>query len=667
MRSPAKDAIAPAAILFCAAPFVTILPAWETLLALVFFAWHRGKSFGLPAAPSRPVKLAVLAGATALLWREFGTLAELKALAAVVTAFAAVFFGRPGRFYEYFVLAVLCALLILLHQTLAPSLAGLAHMAGGIFFVTGLLVAGASPDGHGAASVLKKNAILCIQALPVAVLILLVFPRFDGRFGGGRKAGIGFADDLAPGDIAELAGDGSVAFRVRFPEGRPPPPRDLYWRGMVLWDTDGFNWYNSFSIPEARPAPLASGAIVQDIVVEPHAKRFLFAIDAPVSAKPKDADDRIVTLHDGLLRNRDVMFMPFFYRARSQIGLRWPEGAFGPMPVTPEPVLPLSWRKRALALPEHLDGNVAALARSFSVGNPSSPEIVAKALDYFANGGFSYTLKPSPMAGLKAFLFAEKRGFCEHYASAFAVIMRAVGIPARVVVGYQGAEYDPWGGYWLVRQNEAHAWDEVWIDGRGWVRVDPTAVVALVRLEEGNLASWLGRTGWLWDSLHAGRLAWDGLKFRAELALFGGMDEFPALFDFASLTSGTRYRRAVVGLISVAFAFIAIFSGARFWRSKMTRNRRVMESELARHYARLCAGLARRGYPRWPYEGPLAYVKRLRGGLGPDVRANAIPPILEETFSLYARLRYGPGGADPEGVRRFAKLARAAMQSWCGR
>lgn len=662
MKPVAKDALAPAAVLFCAAPFVTILPAWETLLALVFLAWNREKNFGLPTMPSRPVKLAVLAGCAALLWREFGTLAEPRALAAVVIAYAAVFFGRPGRFYEYFVLAVLCALLILLHQALAPSPTALAHMTAGIFLVTGLLVAGASPDGHGAASVLKKNAVLCLQALPVVVLIMSVFPRFDGSFGGGRKARFGFADDLAPGDIAELAGDASVAFRVRFPEGRPPPPRDLYWRGTVLWDTDGFNWYNSFSIPESRTTPLSPGVLVQDIVVEPHAKRFLFAIDAPSSAVPREDGGRIVTLDGGLLQNRDVIFTPFSYRARSNIGLRWPDGAFGPPSAAQEPVLPPSWRKRALALPGHLDGDVTKLARSFSDGESSPPEIVAKALDYFANGGFSYTLKPSPMAGLKAFLFDEKRGFCEHFASAFAVLMRAAGIPARVVVGYQGAEYDPWGAYWLVRQNEAHAWDEVWIDGRGWVRVDPTAVVALLRLEEGSLASWLGRTGWLWDSLHAGRLAWDGFKFRAELALFGGGNDFPALFDFAAMTRGPRYHRVVGSLILVASVLFAAYFSARFWRLKMTRNRRVMESELTRHYRRLCADLERYGWPRKPYEGPLAYAERLKAVRTADAGTRGDTQALEDAFFLYARLRYGPDGADPAGIRRFAKLARAAIR-----
>lgn len=662
MKRFGKDVLAPLAIIFCAAPLVEFLSLWIVIVGLISLAWHRGGEFGAPPLPSRPVKLVLLMGSCGLVWAEFGALAAPEALASVIFAFATLFFGSPVRFYEYFLLSVLCALLLLLHQALAPSLTGFAHMTIGLFFVTALLIAAASPQGSSAAAVLKKNAVLYLQALPAALCLMLVFPRFNGRLGelfGSRSATrLGFSDDLAPGDVAKLAHDGSVAFRARFPVGRPPAPRDLYWRGTVLWDTDGFNWYNSFSIPETKIVTRAEAEIVQDIVIQPHAKRFLFALDAPLGAQPKDPDGRIANLDGRLLQNRDVLFLPFAYRASSAPRPSWPAGVFpvGNGGAQDAETLSDSWRKRALHLPKSFDAEASRLARSWAETASSPGDVVARALKHFENGGFSYTLEPNPMAGLGTFLFDEKRGFCEHYAAAFASLMRAAGIPARVVTGYQGAEYDPWGGYWLVRQSEAHAWSEVWIDGGGWVRVDPTSVVAPERLETGNLSSWLGRTGWWWDSYRAGALTWDGFRFRVELAVFGGGGDFPALFDFAEIARGPAYRRALAGLAFAVLILMAGFFASRFWNPFLTRSRSAREEEVSRHYARLCAVLKRRGWGRLPWEGPLDYARRL------DAALTRAAPALREGLASYARLRFGSGGVEADALKRFKRLTRQAAK-----
>jgi transglutaminase-like putative cysteine protease len=292
-----------------------------------------------------------------------------------------------------------------------------------------------------------------------------------------------------------------------------------------------------------------------------------------------------------------------------------------------------------------------ALARRLRAGAPSVPAFVDSVVALFRNGHFEYTLTP-PLLDLNSvddFLFNTKRGFCGHFASAFALLMRAGGVPARVVTGYQGGEWNPIGGYLLIRRSDAHAWVEVWEDGRGWVRVDPTAVVAPERLRRGILDllpsagsvperllhdfSWLQQSHQAWDALNAW---WStrvvaysyGSQLRLLQAL--GFDD-PGWQQLGWLLTGTL----TVWLLIIGWQFGRVRSASG-------------PDRLARAYLRLCARLAQYGPRRQPHQGPLAYATSLAGASPPLVQA-------QELLALYTRLRYGSGTPTAAQLRDFER------------
>jgi hypothetical protein len=284
-------------------------------------------------------------------------------------------------------------------------------------------------------------------------------------------------------------------------------------------------------------------------------------------------------------------------------------------------------------------------------------DFVRAVLSMFRRGGFEYTLTP-PKLDLNSvddFVFNTKRGFCGHYASAYVTMMRAAGVPARVVTGYQGGEWNPVREYFLVRQSDAHAWAEVWLDGRGWTRVDPTAVVAPERLRRGvydlmpdafsSAQRFMRDSPWLADV----RLRWDAVNdwwnervVRFDLAT--QMDLLKWLgFDAPDWQPlGWLFAAALIGWLM----FVAWHVGKALRSTPMDR--------LARAYTRLCAKLAKAGVPRASHEGPLAYADSV-AAQRPDL-AGAVRPLLRR----YADLRYGhsANAASPEIAQFERDVAR---------
>ncbi len=347
---------------------------------------------------------------------------------------------------------------------------------------------------------------LLLISLPFALVAFLLFPRFPaplwGAPGPGDRARSGLSDEMSPGDIAGMLLDDSPALRVSF-EGETPPRSALYWRGPVLSDFDGRRWsrLSGTSFGPTAPLEVHGPRYVHEVMQEPTDFRYLIGLDVPVEA-PEDARlgrDRTVyssTRHLGLRR----------YRVTSVAD------------VVLEPGLDTSARQRNLYVPSDSNPRTRALIEQWQ-GEDSRPEaLIQRALALF-NASFHYSLSPPPLArnSVDDFLFGTQEGYCEHFASAFAVMMRDAGIPTRVVTGYQGGQYNQVGDYWLIRNSDAHAWTEVWLEGRGWVRIDPTAAVAPERIREG-LAGLIPPPGafsrWgqpLWDSLDSMRRAWNYL------------------------------------------------------------------------------------------------------------------------------------------------------------
>src|SRR5262249_55558250 len=304
---------------------------------------------------------------------------------------------------------------------------------------------------------LRISAVLLLQGAPLMAALFLLFPRVQGPLFGFQQtttaAVTGLSDTMSPGSMSQLSLSDEVAFRVQF-HSPPPKPQNLYWRGPVLSDFDGRTW----SIGAASTT--ASGDVRHQrmglpirytVTLEPHYQRWMFAIDLP-SAAPLDAqlanDYQLLAQHP--IRNR------VRYDISSDVGYRYG--------LTESPAL----LQRALLLPRGDNPEGLQLARYLRGRSNSDGEIFAAVLDYFHRQPFFYTLVPPELGrdSVDEFLFETRRGFCEHYAAAFVFLMRAAGIPARVVTGYQGGEINPLGNYMIVRQSEAHAWAEVWLNGQ---------------------------------------------------------------------------------------------------------------------------------------------------------------------------------------------------------
>ncbi|MGQ0530521.1 MAG: transglutaminase TgpA family protein, partial [Panacagrimonas sp.] len=323
---------------------------------------------------------------------------------------------------------------------------------------------------------LRLSAGMISQALPLMLLFFILFPRIPGPLWGlpsdAGPARSGLSDSMSPGDIASLTLSDEVAFRVSF-NGPPPAETDLYWRGPVFRQFNGRSWTQSPEDLLSRDAPqvqLLGGRVDYELTLEPMRSRWLLALDMPDPTRlPAQARlDRTGAL---------VLEKPLTERRRLS-GVSHTRYQF-------EPQLSDDARARDTALPARSNPRTQQLAAQWRSQGLDDGAVVAQALGMFREQDFFYTLQP-PALGWHAadeFLFETRRGYCEHYASAFVVLMRAAGIPARVVTGYQGMEANNIGNYYVVRQSDAHAWAEVWLQDRGWVRIDPTSSVAPERIE----------------------------------------------------------------------------------------------------------------------------------------------------------------------------------------
>ena len=336
---------------------------------------------------------------------------------------------------------------------------------------------------------LRTLGVLGIGALPLLVVLFLFFPRLPPLWSvqlSGQQATTGVSDSMSPGDFANLGQSTELAFRVEFADKRPLQ-QQLYWRGLVFSDFDGVTWRPSPQQREWQPAPqmpnwIANAlATVPDevkitpnryqIILEPTQQNWLFGLDYPFAQQ----QDISITSNFTLRKDQPVTQQ-----------LRYDVLQFAPMRI--DPVLSDESRRLNLALPSSGNPQARVLAKQLFSQSGSDPVRYIQAIERWINQTeFRYTLSPPRLNTnrIDEFLFDTKAGFCEHYSSSFTFMLRAAGIPARVVAGYQGGEPSRNGNVWEVRQMDAHAWTEVWLEGQGWVRVDPTAFVAPERVEQG--------------------------------------------------------------------------------------------------------------------------------------------------------------------------------------
>jgi protein-glutamine gamma-glutamyltransferase len=477
--------------------------------------------------------------------------------------------------------------------------------------------------------------LLLVASLPLTLTAFVLVPRLNSPLWGTsmqQAARTGLSDQMSPSDFTELLTDDSAAMRVSF-DGTPPPKNQRYFRAYVMWDYDGKDWKRRDTSSDAPVTIEATHAIDYHISLEPTHQHVLPTLDVALRAPTQSQ------MHaDGEVFADKPVDEVLDYTLRSALSYRL------------QPTLDPATRMHALQLPNDFDPRTHALAaqlrQRFGRDNDA---IIRAVLHMFHDGGFRYTLLPAPLGhdAVDDFLFNTHEGFCEHYASSFTVLMRAAGIPARVVTGYQGGFWNNVGQYLLVRNSDAHAWTEVWLDGQGWVRVDPTAVVRPQRINLGAdapgsnpLLPWY-ESG-LWESMrnhwdivnrwwNQGVIGFDALRQRGMLTPFG----------IREVDTGTLERLLA---ISIAVFGVAGLSWA-LWR------RPEGDPALAAMRA-LERKLAHAGVIRGRSEGPQNYLRRAIRAL-PAQRAE-----LDQLMRCYIDLRYATAEPSPESLRTFRRAVR---------
>ena len=488
---------------------------------------------------------------------------------------------------------------------------------------------------------------LALQALPLTLVLFLLFPRLSAplwNLGIDSDRGlVGMSDRLELGSISELVVNGELAFRVRF-EGSAPPTEQMYWRGLVLWIPAERGWSQGLDTRADSGAGLSQAAdfVDYEVTLEASGKPWVFALDVPV-AFPND-----------LSRGPDLQLLakaPISsarrFRIRSALDYRT-----GP---TPD-----AQRRLGLVLPPNVTSRMRALAEGWRSRSEDDWGVVQAAMEHFNREAFHYTLLPPRLGAnpVDEFLFETRAGFCEHYASSFAVLMRIAGIPSRVVLGYLGGELNRIGGHHVVWQSDAHAWTEVLIPGRGWTRVDPTAAVDPGRVDRRSASRILGPAtsvrfnlevggGWL-GMVQQGRLLADSVQAAWQQWVLDYSDEDQrSLMQRLGLGDFGEIGLALLMVSSAGLVLALVVVG-------LTRGSRERLSATEVCYRRFCRRLERRGLPRRASEGPLDYGRRLVSAR-PD-----LAPQVTHFLALYARARYAP---DPDaGLQRELETALAQVR-----
>ncbi len=610
------------------APLATHLPAWLTGKTLAALTWRGWLAWRQRPLPSRwLLTLLVLAGSAGVGYQFGGLFGQNPGVALLVLFLAlkqletrTVRDGRAIVLLAYF----LALAQFFYSQTIPAALATAAVVV--VATATLLCLADARPTPAGQ---LRRAGIMLGQALPFMLLLFVLFPRVQGPLWGLPKdagSGLtGLSDSMAPGAISHLSQSDAIAFRVRF-DAVPPARHQWYWRGPVLSEFDGRTWRPRRELPRAT-LPYAEpedGGIGYEITLEAHGKPWLFALELP-GATPEPA---FATLDYQLLAKSPVLSRQR-YAVRSYPSLR--AGA------NESPVL----LQQSLALPPGSNPRIRRLAAGWRAGAQGDEDVLGLAQAFFLRQGLLYTLNPPLLGehGADEFLFDTKQGFCEHFASAFAVAMRAAGVPARVVTGYQGGEINPVDGYLTVRQYDAHAWTEVWLAGRGWLRIDPTAISAPTRIDldlaaavpAGDPLPLLMRADLAW--LRDLRFRWDAVTNSWNQWVLGYNPERQRqLLQRLGLPSPDW--RAMTAMLAALCGLALLILTA--W----TLRRPGHVDPLARQWRKLSRRLARRGLGRRPEEGPLDYARRV-GEAQPAIAAD-----MHARAALYARLRYAAPAAD---------------------
>ncbi|MEW8049155.1 MAG: DUF3488 and transglutaminase-like domain-containing protein [Candidatus Thiodiazotropha sp.] len=627
-------------------PHVTNIPINISLYLSLIFIWRIASLYWSRLQPGRWLLIAVTLISISIIYSQYQTLLGRDAGVALLGIMLMLKVMEINKRRDIYVSVFISYFVVITQFLFSQSLLLSLYL---IIIVTGLtallLEINRVTPAQNLLQPIAKTIQITFQALPIAIILFIIFPRITQplwSFGTESSARTGLSDRVTPGSVSDLIESSEVAFRAEFKQP-PPPAQQRYWRGLVLWDSDGYSWYTDKQQPirnESRQLIVLGQPIKYEIFLEPHDEKWLIALDVPLEAPARSRltdDFRIV--------HNERVTKPKNYSLHSLT-------KYGMLNLTP------TLRQRALQLGDTITDQQRELVARWQSDSSTDGEIVEQALRFFNTNPFIYTLSPPTYLSnpVDEFLFEGRAGFCEHYATSFTQLMRIAGIPSRLILGYQGGEYNELGGYFIIRQYHAHAWSEVWLEGRGWVRIDPTAAVAPERIEyplrlafgeEGAPAMFeLDGSGLTATMLRQFSHALDSvnIQWRRWIIGYSREHQFTLMRNFGFDTYTTiQWSLITVGLVAIIL-LIVVFNIIHQGRLRLTATQQL--------YQRFCKKLSRLGITRRAYEGPMDFAKRAARNR-PDL-AGQIMAIID----LYIRLRYTPQTDDKEQRRALARQVR---------
>jgi transglutaminase-like putative cysteine protease len=627
-----------ASLVLVITPHAMRAPWWLTLLTLCLYGWRLYFVLNRAPLPSRWLVLGVAAVAMLGVWLEYRTLFGRQAGILLLMLFSGLKLLETRSHRDAAVAGFLGYFLIITNFLYTQTIP-IAVLAGVALVVITTTLIGFSAPQRALRDNVRSAGLLLAHAAPAALVLFLLFPRVQGPLWGlpqDAYAGMtGLSDTMSPGNLASLAQSDAIAFRAEF-QGRSPPSALRYWRGPVLWNFDGRTWtLGPNYLVDFTPPRGGRATYRYEVVIEPHNRHWLFALETAATLP-----ERARISHDGqVISNSPV-------RERLRYDL---DSVIEPEPQAGDNEGNL---RRALRVPPGFNPRATALAAQWRAESAGDEAVLARAIEFLRQGRYAYTLEPALLGShsVDDFLFVTREGFCEHFSSAFVFLMRAAGIPSRVVTGYQGGELNPVDNIITVRQSDAHAWAEVFLGRRGWVRIDPTAAAVPGRVENG-LARAVPQSAALplmmrpqLEWLRGARDRWEAVAHKWNVWVLGYNPERQR-----ELMSLAGIREADWRTLTAAlFSFLGVMTLILLaWSLR----RLARPDPVQRAWRAFCQKLAKRGVERAAHEGPRDYAARA---------ARAIPAARTSILrigALYIGLRYG---AQPSagGATRLRKLVR---------
>ena len=615
-------------------PLVPHLPLWLTLFCLALIVWRLLYDLGRIPLPGRYLRLLmiilILGGLILNYYTLFGRTAGSAFLASLLCMKLLEMHNQRDRMVVIFLASFIVVLGFLFSQSL---FSGVYMLFEALILTTTLISINHRPATHTSyIKTYKYNLSLAsrmlLQAAPLCLLLFVLFPRVPGPLWGLPEdvggATTGLSEEMSPGRISQLSNNDAVAFRVKFKDVIPDSS-ELYWRGPVLWRFDGVRWdapKSELSLRLETEHEKFGSAVDYLLTLEPHQQRWVFALDLPDRLPYKTRmSSELQVLSLGIIDK--VTRYEFRSHTKYRIETDTPQNV-----------------QRYLTLPANISPRSRELVRGWMRDSSNKTQIVQRALAYFRDQEFYYSRTPPLLFDdpVDEFLFQTRKGYCEHYASAFTVMMRQAGIPARVVTGYLGGEMNPLSDYMLVRQSDAHAWSEVWLEQQGWLRVDPTSMIPPERIEstldlirrqpDFSRNTQLIELSWLGQSFRQARFAWDAINNTWNQWIIG-FNEKRQLTLLRSLGMPNITWRGMAFLLFSLMAFVLVVVSFYLLRNKKQHTDRVIKL-----YQQFETKMAMLGFSKHNNESASTFARRINSS------RNDLAKEVNAITHLYNKLRY---------------------------